>query len=187
MLIALGIVLMVAVTAGTGYFVAQEFAYLAVDRGRLARLAQDGDEAARRALRVTERQSFVLSGAQVGITVTALLAGYLAEPYLGAGLRPVLAAVGLPAGAAGVVAATAALLAATVVQMVLGERAPKNLSIARPVRLARALSRSTLWYLRVAGPRISSGRPCTRSVCRRRSRTASGSWRRSRSSRSCTS
>ena len=47
-----------------------------------------------------------------------------------------------------------ALLFATVVQMVLGELAPKNLAIAKPEALARALSRSTLIYLTVAGPLI---------------------------------
>ncbi|GAA4199238.1 hemolysin family protein [Actinocatenispora rupis] len=151
MLIVVGFLLVLLVTAGTGYFVAQEFAYLTVDRGRLERLAAEGNAAAARAVRVTERLSYVLSGAQVGITVTSLLAGYLAEPYLGSGLRDVL---GLPAAAAGPLAAAVALLVATVVQMVLGELAPKNLAIARPLPLALALSRTTLWYLTVAGPVI---------------------------------
>ena len=60
----------VAITAATGYFVAQEFAYMAVDRSRLAALSASGDAAAGRALRVTKRTSFMLSGAQLGITVT---------------------------------------------------------------------------------------------------------------------
>ena len=41
------------------------------------------DEAAERALRVTRRTSFMLSGAQLGITVTGLLVGYVAEPLIG--------------------------------------------------------------------------------------------------------
>jgi CBS domain containing-hemolysin-like protein len=44
------------------------------------------------------------------------------------------------------------LVFSTVVQMVFGELAPKNLAIARTVPLARALSRSTLVYLTLAGP-----------------------------------
>ena len=47
---------------------------------------------------------------------------------------------------------TAVLIFSTVVQMVFGELAPKNLAIARTVPLARALSRSTLVYLTIAGP-----------------------------------
>ncbi|MGH3712472.1 MAG: hemolysin family protein [Micromonosporaceae bacterium] len=154
MLILTGVALIVALTVATGYFVAQEFAYVAVDRGRLRRLAEDGDRAAGRALRVTERLSFVLSGAQLGITVTALLAGYVAEPYLGEGLAVLLGLAGMPREVSLSIAVGVALLVATVVQMVLGELAPKNLAIAKPEALARALSRSTLLYLAVAGPVI---------------------------------
>ena len=68
--VLVGLVVVVAITAVTGYFVAQEFAYMAVDRSRLAALSASGDAAAGRALRVTKRTSFMLSGAQLGITVT---------------------------------------------------------------------------------------------------------------------
>ena len=76
-LIGLGIVLILALTAATGYFVALEFAYVAVDRNALRQLADDGDAAAQRALHVTSQLSFTLSAAQFGITVTALLVGYV--------------------------------------------------------------------------------------------------------------
>jgi CBS domain containing-hemolysin-like protein len=154
MLILTGLAAILALTVATGYFVAQEFAYVAVDRGRLRALAEEGDAAAGRALTVTSRLSFMLSGAQLGITVTALLAGYVAEPYLGQGLAGLLGWAGLPRAVSVSVAVVAALLFATVVQMVLGELAPKNLAIARPEALAKALSRSTLVYLAVAGPII---------------------------------
>jgi CBS domain containing-hemolysin-like protein len=154
MLIVIGLALILALTVATGYFVAQEFSYVAVDRNRLQGLAEGGDAAAARALRVTSRLSFVLSGAQVGITVTALLAGYFAQPYLGEGLENLLGSAGLPAGVSLSISVVLALLLATVIQMVLGELAPKNLAIARAEALALRLSRSTLVYLTVAGPLI---------------------------------
>ncbi|GIE99238.1 hemolysin family protein [Paractinoplanes rishiriensis] len=154
MLIAIGVLSIVLLTAATGYFVAQEFAYVAVDRERLKRMSEDGDAAAGRALKVTQRLSFVLSGAQVGITVTALLAGYVAEPFLGRGTAELLGAAGVAAAVSTSISMVVALLFATVVQMVLGELAPKNLAIAKPEALARALSRSTLVYLAVVGPLI---------------------------------
>ena len=154
MLILLGLLLIVVLTAATGYFVAQEFGYVAVDRGRLRQLAADGDAAAARALAVTGRLSFMLSGAQLGITVTALLVGYVAEPYLGAGLAELLGLAGISAAVGLPLSVGLALVIATIVQMVLGELAPKNLAIARPEALARSLSRSTLIYLAVAGPVI---------------------------------
>ncbi|MEV1145617.1 hemolysin family protein [Micromonospora sp. NPDC049799] len=155
MLIVVGLLLIIVLTAATGYFVAQEFGYVAVDRGKLKQLADDGDRAAARALEVTGRLSFMLSGAQLGITVTALLVGYVAEPYLGAGLADLLGVAGVSTAVSLPLSVVLALLIATVVQMVLGELAPKNLAIARAVPLARALSRSTLMYLRVAGPLIT--------------------------------
>ena len=149
--IVVGVVLILALTAATGYFVAQEFAYVAVDRSALRRLADSGDAAAERALRVTSQLSFTLSAAQFGITVTALLVGYVSEPLVGVGLAALIDP-SLPYAARLSLSVTAVLVFSTVVQMVFGELAPKNLAIARTVPLARALSRSTLVYLRAAGP-----------------------------------
>ncbi|MEU7710445.1 hemolysin family protein [Micromonospora chalcea] len=155
MLILVGLLLITVLTAATGYFVAQEFGYVAVDRGKLKQLADGGDRAASRALEVTARLSFMLSGAQLGITVTALLVGYVAEPFLGAGLADLLGLTGISSTVALPLSVALALVIATVVQMVLGELAPKNLAIARAESLARALSRSTLMYLKIAGPLIT--------------------------------
>ncbi len=137
-------------TAATGYFVAQEFAFVAADR---AALAAAGDKRSRRALEVTARLSFMLSGAQLGITVTALVVGFLAAPAAADLLEPLLDSAGVPG--AGAIALVAGFAVATVVQMVLGELLPKNLALTRPERLARALAPSTLRYLAVAGPVIT--------------------------------
>ena len=141
-------------TLATGYFVAQEFAYVSVDRNRLRQLADEGDAAAARALDITARLSFTLSGAQFGITVTALLVGYVGRAPHRGGLADLLGLADLPYAARLTIAVALVLLFATVLQMVVGELAPKNLAIARPIPLARSLSRSTLIYLTVAGPLI---------------------------------
>ncbi|MFF0515185.1 hemolysin family protein [Streptomyces sp. NPDC004250] len=148
----LGVLAVFALTAGTGYFVAQEFAYVSADRLALAREADAGDRKAARALTVLERLSFMLSGAQLGITVTGLVVGFLAEPSVSALLRPVLSGLGIPDGAVTGISVVLAFVLATVVQMVLGELAPKNLAIAVPERLAKSLAGSTLAYLKVVGP-----------------------------------
>lgn len=153
--IAIGLSSVVLLTLATAYFVAQEFAYVAVDRGRLQQLAEEGDKSALRALRVTSQLSFTLSGAQLGITVTALLVGYVSEPYLGRGLADLLAGpTGMSEAASLSISVVIALIFSTAIQMVVGELAPKNYAIARPVPLARWLSRSTLLYLKIAGPII---------------------------------
>jgi CBS domain containing-hemolysin-like protein len=147
----LGVLVVLAITAVTGYFVAQEFAYMAVDRSRLNARAASGDAAAQRALAITRRTSFMLSGAQLGITVTGLLVGYVAEPLIGKSLGVLLGGVGIPGPVSVGIGAVLALLFATVVQMLFGELFPKNLAIARPEPVALALARSTAVYLTVFG------------------------------------
>ncbi|HEY7487818.1 MAG TPA: hemolysin family protein [Streptosporangiaceae bacterium] len=146
-----GLAAVVLLTAATGYFVAQEFAYTTADRAALEQATGDGDRRARRALAVMARLSFMLSGAQLGITVTALVVGFIAQPALAGVVEPALSAVGVPSLAVSVVVS---FVVATVLQMVLGELVPKNLAIVRAEPLARMLAPSTLAYLTVAGPLI---------------------------------
>lgn len=147
----LGILVILAIIAVNGYFVAQEFAYMAVDRTRLAALAAAGDTSAKRALAVTNRTSFMLSGAQLGITVTGLLVGYVAEPLVGEPLGVLLAGTGIPVEARVAVGTGLALVAATIIQMIVGELYPKNLAIANPEPLSLGLARSTLFYMSTFG------------------------------------
>ncbi|WP_248307045.1 hemolysin family protein [Devosia sp. 1635] len=150
-MLLVGVLVILAIIAANGYFVAQEFAYMSVDRTRLAARAAEGDVAARNALAVTKRTSFMLSGAQLGITITGLLVGYVAEPLVGEALGVLLGGVGVPSEVGIAVGTVSALVFATIVQMIFGELYPKNLAIANPEPLARALARSTVIYLSVFG------------------------------------
>lgn len=147
----LGILVILAIIAANGYFVAQEFAYMSVDRTRLAARAAEGDVAAQRAFKVTQRTSFMLSGAQLGITVTGLMVGFVAEPLVGQSLGVLLGGVGVPAAVGVTIGTVLALVSATIIQMIFGELFPKNLAIANPEPLARGLASSTLIYLTVFG------------------------------------
>jgi CBS domain containing-hemolysin-like protein len=148
----LGILAVLLLTLGTGYFVACEFAFVSADRVELSRQAAAGDRTAAAALRVMRRLSFMLSAAQVGITVTALVVGAIAEPALAEAVRPLFEAAGVPEAAVTGVAIGVGFGLATVVQMVIGELAPKNLAISRSETLAKRLAPSVLVYLAVAGP-----------------------------------
>ncbi len=149
--IGLGMLVVLLITAFTAYFVAQEFAYTAVNRSRLTARAETGDPAAVRALAVTRRTSFMLSGAQLGITVTGLLAGYVAEPLIGSGVAELLGRASIPSVVGVAVGAAISLIFCTLIQMLFGELVPKNLAIAVPESAARALATSTQWYLRLFG------------------------------------
>lgn len=68
----------------------------------------------------------MLSGAQLGTTVTGLVVGFLAEPSVSALIKPALEGTGLSASAVSAFSVVLALVVATVLQMVLGELAPKT-------------------------------------------------------------
>ena len=123
-MLLLGVLAILLIIAANGYFVAQEFAYMSVDRVRLRTAASGGDKAAERALSVTQRTSFMLSGAQLGITVTGLLVGYVAEPLVGESLGTLLGGVGVPAAVGITVGTIAALAISTIVQMIFGPPGP---------------------------------------------------------------
>ena len=71
-----------ALVAACGLFVAAEFSFVTVDRPSVERAAADGDEGARGVQLALRSLSTQLSGAQVGITVTNLAIGFLAEPAI---------------------------------------------------------------------------------------------------------
>ncbi|KSU55471.1 hemolysin family protein [Microbacterium enclense] len=146
-----GVIVTLAIIVACGFFVAQEFAYMSVDRSRMAALAEKGDAQAKRVLAITKRTSFMLSGAQLGITVTGLLIGYVAEPLIGESIGTLLGGVGIDPAVSILIGTVGALLLATVVTMIFGELYPKNLAIASPEPLARALAVPTRIYLMLFG------------------------------------
>src|SRR5215218_4249023 len=133
------ITLALLLVAACGTFVAAEFAFVTVDRASVERAAEGGDRAAggvREALRTLSTQ---LSAAQLGITLTNLLIGFLAEPAIADLVHGPLKSIGVTGGAATSVSLVIALSLSTGVTMVFGELVPKNLAIAKPLATARAV------------------------------------------------
>lgn len=112
---------------------------MAVERSTVERRAQAGDRRAQRILVSLRHLSFELSGAQLGITVTSLVVGVIAEPAIAQLIQPVLERFSfVPEASSLGVALAIALILATGSQMVFGELVPKNLAIARPYASAVA-------------------------------------------------
>jgi CBS domain containing-hemolysin-like protein len=130
----LPLVAFLALTAGNAFFVVAEFALVTVDRAEIDRRADQGDRAAATVRRALRALSFQLAGAQVGITITALLTGYLAEPALARLFHPLLRLVG--ADTTGRLDHLLALAIATLFSMLFGELVPKNAALARPMPAA---------------------------------------------------
>ena len=152
----LSLLAFVLLTASTGLFVAIEFAMTGLERSTIdAHVKQRGDATARAIARDHANLSFVLSGAQLGITVTTLAAGFLAEPVLGKFFTPALEAVGLSASASTTVALILALVIATFLSMVFGELVPKNMAITDPLATARVVVPPVHWFNTAMKPFIN--------------------------------
>ena len=95
-----------------------------------------------------------LSAAQVGITVTNLVIGFLAEPAIADLVDAPLAALGVPDGAVRGFSVAFALALATGLTMIFGELVPKNLAIARPLETARAIEGFQRGFTTATGPAV---------------------------------
>ncbi|WP_424213007.1 hemolysin family protein [Streptomyces sp. BI20] len=148
------LLLALALTLACAVFVAAEFSLTTVERSELERAAAAGERGAESALKAAKRLTFQLSGAQLGITVTSLVIGMLAEPSVSALLRGPLEAVGLPAGAVPTTATLLGVAVSTVVLMVVGELVPKNWAISRPLAVAKVVAGPQRAFTAVFGPLI---------------------------------
>ncbi|GAA2688366.1 MULTISPECIES: hemolysin family protein [Actinosynnema] len=141
LLSVLGLLAVVALTAGTFIAVAAEFSLTALERSTVeSHVAHVGDAKAKAVDKAHRSLSFQLSGAQLAITFTTLITGYIAEPAIAQLLSPGLTAVGVPQSVAAPISIAIALALATTLSMVFGELVPKNLAISRPLETARAVA-----------------------------------------------
>jgi len=127
-------------TLGTAVFVAAEFSLTALERSTVDANARTGGPRDRMVQKAHRTLSFQLSGAQVGISITTLISGYLAEPVFARLLAPLLSAVGFPERWLDTTALILSLLVATSVSMVFGELVAQYLAIAVPLPTARMVS-----------------------------------------------
>ena len=148
LLLGLAFLLMLA----CGVFVAAEFSFVTVDRARIERDAEGDDRGAKGTLAALRTLSTQLSGAQLGITMTNLAIGFLAEPALGTLLRGPFEDLGLEGGTARATAYAVALIVSTVVTMLVGELIPKNIALSLPQATAaitqlpqRVFTRAMAW------------------------------------------
>ncbi len=147
----LPVLISIALVTVCGLFVAAEFAMVTVDRPEVERAAAAGDRRSKGVLAALRNLSTQLSGAQLGITITNLGIGFLAEPAIARLLGGPLRFARVPAGAVTGVGLTIALVLATAVTMIYGELVPKNLAVARPLPTARAVQGFQRGFSRATG------------------------------------
>ncbi|MET0237430.1 MAG: hemolysin family protein [Kibdelosporangium sp.] len=148
----LGVLAVIILTLGTAIFVAAEFSLTALERSQVdSHVQRQPDRRAKKVQQAHRTLSFQLSGAQVGITITTLSTGYLAEPIIAEWLVPLMSAIGLPDGAAHGFALAIALLLANFISMLFGELVPKNLAISKPWETAQRVAGFQMGFSRALG------------------------------------
>ncbi len=145
----------VLLTVGTGFFVASEFSLVSLDRADLEARREAGESGFALAIRALRRTSTHLSSAQLGITLTTLLTGWLMEPAISSLLTPVLIGWGLSVSAADVVAVVSAITLATILSMIVGELAPKNMALAVPRRVVKVVAPFQLAFTWLFAPFVT--------------------------------
>ncbi|MGW8359147.1 hemolysin family protein [Streptomyces wedmorensis] len=121
------------------FFVGGEFSLISVRRSQIEPLAREGDRRARMTLWGLEHISALLATAQLGITVSSLVLGAVAEPAIAHLLEPAFEAMHVPHGFVHPIAFVIALTLATYAHMLIGEMVPKNIALAAPVKTALLL------------------------------------------------
>jgi CBS domain containing-hemolysin-like protein len=135
---------------GSAFFVMVEFSLMAARRYRLEESARTS-RAGRAALRNASDLTLMLAGAQLGITLCTLALGAFTKPAVHHALTPLIERWGLSPDLANAASFVLALLLVTFLHLVVGEMAPKSLSLAHPERVAVWLAlpmRGFLWATR---------------------------------------
>jgi len=132
---AVGLAAVVALLAANGFFVAAEFAIVAVRKSRLEALANKGNRTARAALDIVRNLNTYIAACQLGITVASLLLGWIGEPALAHYIEPPLVALIGTVAAEPVAHAVATVIALTLItslHIIVGEQAPKGFALQKP-------------------------------------------------------
>ena len=147
-----------------GFFVASEFALVAVRKTRIDQLAAEGSSGAKIVQTALKDLDRYIAATQVGITVASLLLGGIGEKTFHQLFEPLLTWVpdGLPAGLTGsAIAFGLAYFVMTAMHVVIGELMPKSLAlqfaeqvtilVGRPMLLVARLFAPLIWLLNGTG------------------------------------
>src|SRR3989344_1386997 len=150
------IVVVLLLVAANGFFVACEFSLVAVRPTRVQQLKRAGDSRARVVEFLLKDLDRILSGVQVGITMSSLALGWLGEVTLAGMLQPVFESLQVPwaTAVAHGVAITVAFLFITTLHVVLGELVPKSMALQRAEKVAVVIARPMAVFMIAFGPLI---------------------------------
>jgi CBS domain containing-hemolysin-like protein len=149
-----------------GFFVAAEFAIVRSRRSRIEQLANEGDKRAVRALDQMDHIDEYVATSQVGITLASIGIGFLGEPAIASLIEPVIeGAIG--EGLAYAISFAIAYAVVTLLHVIFGEQAPKQLGIVRAEAMMLWIARPFTFFRRAFHPLILLTNPPALWVVRR--------------------
>jgi CBS domain containing-hemolysin-like protein len=156
----LGILVVLAIVALNGFFVAAEFAIVKVRSTQIEPLVREGSKRARLAHHIVNHLDIYLSSCQLGITMTSLALGWVGEPFVAGLLLPLFELIGRDVGLLHTVAFIVAFSIITSIHIILGEQAPKwlaiqnprgaALAVAGPLEIFTRMFRPFIWFVNVS-------------------------------------
>ncbi|WP_404712642.1 hemolysin family protein [Sphingomonas sp. MMS24-J13] len=135
-------------------FAMSELAIVSARKPRLEALARRGRKGARVAIDLAADPGKFLSTVQIGITLTAVLAGAFSGSALGHPVALRLERLGMNAEAAANWGFGLVIVATTYLSLVVGELVPKQIALNAPEPIAMIASRPMLWLSRIAAPLV---------------------------------
>ncbi|MCX7623064.1 MAG: hemolysin family protein [Thermomicrobium sp.] len=135
-----------------GSLAAAEIAVVSVRRAHLHAFADEGNVAARVALRLLEEPSRLLATIQVGVTLATFFTSAVGAVSLAEPLGRFLARLSIGQQQASALALIVVTGGLSLVSIVLGELVPKTLAVQHAERLALASARPLFWLSRIAAP-----------------------------------
>jgi putative hemolysin len=136
-----------------GVFAMAELSLVSARKARLQQAADHGSEGAQVALELKQDPGRLLSTVQIGITVTAILAGTFGGATLGEALAEYLADMpGILGRYAHAISISAVVVGISYLSLIIGELVPKRIALANPEPIAITLSRAMRVVSRVAAP-----------------------------------
>ncbi|MFX3619570.1 MAG: hemolysin family protein [Sporolactobacillus sp.] len=150
----IGILFIVLLIIITAFFVAAEFAIVKIRSTRIDQLIKQGNRRAKAAKAIVSDLNSYLSTTQLGISVTALVLGWIGEPTISRLFHPLFNWIGMSGALAATVSTVFAFLIVTILSVVLGELAPKGIAIQKAEQLTLALAFPLVWTHRLLFPFI---------------------------------
>ncbi len=134
--------------AANGFFSLSEFSIIASRTSKLKQMADSGDKAAARAIKIKSKPESFLATVQVGITFIGVLAGVFSGMTIVGKVKPYITNIPIDfiSESAQTISFLIVVITIACLTIVVGELVPKYIALSKPARIAAKVSRPIQWF-----------------------------------------